>query len=70
MGDSGRVVVNEGSYTGQTPIGSYIPQGIGERSGMSVLVKIEPVMWRWATFGAVTISGTACYVGDTFPQQL
>ena len=74
MGDSGKIVINAGSYTGQAPIGSYIPAGgapaDGEVSGRTVLVKINPVMWRWATYGAVTISGTACYVGDTWPQQL
>jgi hypothetical protein len=70
MADSGKVCINAGSYSGQTPIGSYIPQGVGERSGSSVLVKIRPVMWDWSTYGAVMFSGTAVLVGDTFPQQL
>jgi predicted RecA/RadA family phage recombinase len=74
MGDSGMVVVNAGSYTGQAPIGSYIPcpgsPVNGEVSGRAVLVKIDPVMWRWATFGVTAVSPSNGYVGDTWPQQL
>jgi hypothetical protein len=52
MPDSGKVVDNTrvGLVSGNACIGSYIPAGSGERSGRSVLVKINPGVWRWMTY--------------------
>jgi hypothetical protein len=69
MADSGKHCITAGTI-GHTPIGSYVPAGTGERSGTTILVKIKPAMWRWSTYGVTSLSGTAMYVGSTFPQQL
>jgi len=68
-GDSGTVVTTV-HVIGTPPIGSYIGAGTGERSGRTVLVRINPAMWRWTTLGDVGLSGTGIYQGTIFPRAL
>jgi len=69
MGDSGKVCTIGAILSGQAPIGSYIPAGTLERSGGTILVKINPVMWRWSTLNVIS-SLTSGINGSAYPRML
>jgi hypothetical protein len=67
--DSGKVVAMVGKASGICPIGSYIPAGTGERSGRTVLVKINPCVWRWSTYSQSANQASGIQ-GTAFPRVL
>lgn len=68
--DSGKVCTVT-HVTGTRPLGSYIPAGTGERSGRTILVKINPAVWDWNTLGLANISGTGgSHDGAMFPRAI
>ena len=67
--DSGRVCLNVAVTTGDCPIGSYIPAGTGERSGRTILVRINPMTWRWNTYGHQSNDGSGIF-GGAFPRNV
>jgi hypothetical protein len=67
--DSGSKVLNVAVTTGDCPIGSYIPAGAGERSGATVLVRINPMVWRWNTYGHQANDDSGIY-GGAFPRNV
>jgi hypothetical protein len=69
--DSGKVCIQAAAAvtTGDSPIGSYIPYGTGERSGTTILVRINPMIWRHNTFGHVANS-TSGIQGGAIPRNV
>jgi hypothetical protein len=69
--DSGKVCIQQAAAvsTGDAPIGSYIPFRSGEVSGRTILVRINPMVWRHNTFGHLADSASGIQ-GGAFPRNL